>query len=540
MATALTDETGSGYVVFSTSPTFSTSIDGGASFAAFASSSTLTLGYSGASASTTNISTGAADTAVTKTINVGTGGVTGSTTNINFGSANGTGTSTFNNDVVVVGDLTVQGTTTTVSSTTINVADKNLELGSNDTPTDVTANGGGITLKGATDKTFNWVNATDAWTSSENIDLASDKSYYINGTSVLSSDTLGSGVTKSSLVKLGLTTAGFVTTDASGNISVDSNTYLTSASTLDASKLSGTIPSTVLGNSTVYIGTTSVALNRASAGLALTGISSVALPGSTSGAITLQPAAVAGTNTITLPATTGTVVTTGDTGTVTNTMLANSSITINGNSVSLGGSATFTANVANSITLKFDTGSTEGTDLYTFNGSAAKAIDFKAGSNITLTKTAGSITIAAASEADTLASVTARGATTSVASTFSGGITTTTVDKKVGSAIVAQEAVVQATVASTTSTAVDTWAAATYRSAKYVVQLTQGTDYQVSEMMVIHNGTTTSMTEYAVLETNGPLATFTSDISGTDVRLIITMASNASTAVNIVRTAVAV
>ena len=221
-------------------------------------------------------------------------------------------------------------------------------------------------------------------------------------------------------------------------------------------------------------------------------------------------------------------------------MLANSSITINGNSVSLGGSATFTANVANSITLKFDTGSTEGTDLYTFNGSAAKAIDFKAGSNITLTKTAGSITIAAASEADTLASVTARGATTSVASTFSGGITTTTVDKKVGSAIVAQEAVVQATVASTTSTAVDTWAAATYRSAKYVVQLTQGTDYQVSEMMVIHNGTTTSMTEYAVLETNGPLATFTSDISGTDVRLIITMASNASTAVNIVRTAVAV
>lgn len=44
---------------------------------------------------------------------------------------------------------------------------------------------------------------------------------------------------------------------------------------LAAANLSGTISSTVLGNSTVYIGTTAVALNRASAALALTGISSV-------------------------------------------------------------------------------------------------------------------------------------------------------------------------------------------------------------------------------------------------------------------------
>lgn len=53
---------------------------------------------------------------------------------------------------------------------------------------------------------------------------------------------------------------------------------------------------------------------------------SVALPGSTSGTITVQPAAIAGTNTITLPATTGTVVTTGDSGTVTSTMIADGTI----------------------------------------------------------------------------------------------------------------------------------------------------------------------------------------------------------------------
>jgi hypothetical protein len=51
--------------------------------------------------------------------------------------------------------------------------------------------------------------------------------------------------------------------------------------------------------------------------------------------------------------------------------------------------------VANSLVIKADTGTTEGTDLYTFNGSGAKTIDIKAGTNVTLTKTAGVITISA-------------------------------------------------------------------------------------------------------------------------------------------------
>tara|TARA_A100001201_G_scaffold44102_1_gene44953 strand:- start:2474 stop:3442 length:969 start_codon:yes stop_codon:yes gene_type:complete len=111
-------------------------------------------------------------------------------------------------NVTVGGNLTVSGTTTTVNSTTVTVDDKNLELGSVATPTDSTADGGGITLKGATDKTFNWVNSTDCWTSSENIDLASGKDYKINGTSVLSGSTLGSGVTSSSLTSVGTIATG--------------------------------------------------------------------------------------------------------------------------------------------------------------------------------------------------------------------------------------------------------------------------------------------------------------------------------------------
>jgi hypothetical protein len=95
--------------------------------------------------------------------------------------------------LVLSGDLTVNGTTTTISSTTLAVGDKNIILASAAT-TDAGADGGGLTLKGATDHTWNWVNATDAWTSSDHVDIASGKSYYINGTVVLSATALGSGI----------------------------------------------------------------------------------------------------------------------------------------------------------------------------------------------------------------------------------------------------------------------------------------------------------------------------------------------------------
>jgi hypothetical protein len=119
----------------------------------------------------------------------------------NIGAATGT-------SLVLSGDLTVNGTTTTINSTEITIDDKNLVLGSVTTPTDAGADGGGITLKGDTDKTFNWVDATDAWTSSENMNLASGKSLLIAGTSVLSGSTLGSGITSSSLTSVGTISTG--------------------------------------------------------------------------------------------------------------------------------------------------------------------------------------------------------------------------------------------------------------------------------------------------------------------------------------------
>jgi hypothetical protein len=111
-------------------------------------------------------------------------------------------------NLVVGGNLTVNGSVTTINSTTITVDDKNLELASVESPTDTTADGAGITVKGTTDKTFNWLDATDSWTSSENLDLANGKAFYINGVSVLSGSTLGSGVTSSSLTSVGTITSG--------------------------------------------------------------------------------------------------------------------------------------------------------------------------------------------------------------------------------------------------------------------------------------------------------------------------------------------
>ena len=111
--------------------------------------------------------------------------------------------------VTVGGDLTVNGTTTTVNSTTVSVDDKNIELGAvSGVPTDAGADGGGITLKGTTDKTFNWVDATDAWTSSEHLNLLTGKSFFIDGTNVLSSTALGAGVTSSSLTTVGTISGG--------------------------------------------------------------------------------------------------------------------------------------------------------------------------------------------------------------------------------------------------------------------------------------------------------------------------------------------
>jgi len=93
-------------------------------------------------------------------------------------------------NLYVGGNLIVNGTTTTINSTTLTVDDKNIEIGSVDTPSNTTANGGGITLKGDTDKTIIWDSSNSNWTSSEHWNIASGKSFKIATTKVLESTKL--------------------------------------------------------------------------------------------------------------------------------------------------------------------------------------------------------------------------------------------------------------------------------------------------------------------------------------------------------------
>ena len=78
------------------------------------------------------------------------------------------------------------------------------------------------------------------------------------------------------------------------------------------------------------------------------------------------------------------------------------------------------------------------------------------------------------------------------------------------------------TIASSTATNVDTFAHATYRSGKYIVQIVDvaNTKYEIHEILVLHDGTTAFFTDTLVKSTSGStLATFTTDISGSDCRL---------------------
>ena len=79
---------------------------------------------------------------------------------------------TFTGNVIMSGNLTVNGTETVVNTETLTVEDKNIEMGKVASPTDTTADGGGITLKGTTDKTIIWENDTDSWNFNQNIETS--------------------------------------------------------------------------------------------------------------------------------------------------------------------------------------------------------------------------------------------------------------------------------------------------------------------------------------------------------------------------------
>jgi hypothetical protein len=153
--------------------------------------------------------------------------------------------------VVIKGDLQVDGTTTTINSTTLSVDDKNIVLGDG-AANDAAADGAGITVYSLAggNKTWNWVDATDAWTSSENINALTGKTYKIAGTDVLTaSAVLGSPTTA--------TLAGSATTlsigGSSGTLTIGNATITaTNATTLNLNGASPTIATSSTGTVNLF------------------------------------------------------------------------------------------------------------------------------------------------------------------------------------------------------------------------------------------------------------------------------------------------
>lgn len=262
---------------------------------------------------TLNLMIGPTAASNTKTFNIGTGGSLNHRVNVTIGSTNtdlANSTTLLYTKLQIQGDLIVNGTQTTINSTTLQVTDKNIELGNavavsgatgtlsgtvtvtltgtsttagmvpgqsltkvvgsgvgvfgtnakiatitgNTTfttdvthntlgslsfntggPDNSTASGGGITLFGTTNKKLFWEDGVSKaqWTSTEDFNLQTSKVYRINDVSVLSNSTLGANIINSSLTKVGALsggTAGFVKVDATGNLTSDSNSYVTPSS----------------------------------------------------------------------------------------------------------------------------------------------------------------------------------------------------------------------------------------------------------------------------------------------------------------------
>lgn len=94
------------------------------------------------------------------------------------------------------------------------------------------------------------------------------------------------------------------------------------------------------------------------------------------------------------------------------------------------------------------------------------------------------------------------------------------------------------TTTSTSQASLDIFDKEQFRSARYQIQVTSGSSYHTVEFIIVHDGTNTYNTEYAIIKTGDALATFTSDVSSGNVRLLVTPASSNSTTFKAIRTSI--
>ena len=105
--------------------------------------------------------------------------------------------------------------------------------------------------------------------------------------------------------------------------------------------------------------------------------------------------------------------------------------------------------------------------------------------------------------------------------------------------LVAKQTVGNYGTSSVSQVTLESFATTTYRSAKYLVQMTSGTAYHMIELSLIHDGATVYLSQYGEVKTGASLGTFDASISAGNLNLLFTP-TNATTNVNWVRTGIAV
>jgi len=94
----------------------------------------------------------------------------------------------------------------------------------------------------------------------------------------------------------------------------------------------------------------------------------------------------------------------------------------------------------------------------------------------------------------------------------------------------------------TSATVVDSFLASVYRSCKSLVQIQDGSDFEITEIVLLHDDSgQVYKSEYGIISTNGEKGTFTADLQGDGVvRLYFTANNSSSKKISIVKTALAI